>query len=683
MATTLLDAGPGTTVTTPGDLKAKLDSVGAAPAFAVNTAYGLSAIVQYEGKLYRCKAAVAADNTATPDSDTAHWEALSLASDFMTIVKLTDGAETMGSIAERLGVINGSAQAQHVMFDVGAIVTTPQLYLCTIYIDSANSILRLVDSVTGKSYTGTYNASETLSQVLAKAKDSFVNIVVTATTQDGVTVTGQTVSLWGGADKSSGTPIETAAYNGQPVTFTVARGTEYYIEITSTIPNHFSPNTAHGVANELTLITLTYQDTSNIITFAGIQGFLQSIAEDETLTTDAERIAFAQNALLPEGNTAKEIADTWTDDNGTVYDNPMVVMDIKYYEDENGDRHLGCKMERKWVTHFTPEVDARETVVKCSADEVGVSGIGYFSWCAAYDNNSKSYSVNSHCHYNGTVYKCLTAYTSATTDATPDSDVQHWQAVADPDSEEYLYSTVANQCVPFKVPYTAKVYEQTGATNYYGIYKNGAGVEWYSYFAATRYGCNRWSHSGLRQYLNSDGAAGTWWASQHIGDEAPSYHITRRGYKAGCTAALVAAAKKFKVETINWDDTATQYGDSGKYIDVCYDTFSIDSITEVFGVNSFGEEGTYDLYWKRAVGIDAPTSDRSTGRVRYRQDNHANSIVTMLRSADRNCSRSGMKAVVGTYYVEGSPAPGTIWGYAGYCSASTRRGGVAPCCVIW
>ena len=36
-------------------------------------------------------------------------------------------------------------------------------------------------------------------------------------------------------------------------------------------------------------------------------------------------------------------------------------------------------------------------------------------------------------------------------------------------------------------------------------------------------GNNRWSVSNIRQWLNSDGAAGSWWSAQHEYDAAPTY----------------------------------------------------------------------------------------------------------------------------------------------------------------
>ena len=45
-------------------------------------------------------------------------------------------------------------------------------------------------------------------------------------------------------------------------------------------------------------------------------------------------------------------------------------------------------------------------------------------------------------------------------------------------------------------------------------------------------GNNRWSVSNIRQWLNSDGAAGSWWSAQHTVDAVPTY-ASEPGFLAG------------------------------------------------------------------------------------------------------------------------------------------------------
>ena len=100
-------------------------------------------------------------------------------------------------------------------------------------------------------------------------------LTVTVNTQDGVTVTGQTVTVRaGGAD---GPVYGTAEYNGQPVSFRVSDGFAYYVEVTDNLAAHFKPNTVKGVINNANAaVTLLYNDFSTIQTAPDIQAALDA-----------------------------------------------------------------------------------------------------------------------------------------------------------------------------------------------------------------------------------------------------------------------------------------------------------------------------------------------------------------------------------------------------------------------
>lgn len=100
-------------------------------------------------------------------------------------------------------------------------------------------------------------------------------LTVTVLTQDGVTVTGQTVTVReGGAD---GQVFATATYDGQPVSFAVPVGFAYYVSVSDNLASHFNPTTATGIVTNTNLaVTLTYSDFSNIRTAADIQAALNA-----------------------------------------------------------------------------------------------------------------------------------------------------------------------------------------------------------------------------------------------------------------------------------------------------------------------------------------------------------------------------------------------------------------------
>lgn len=98
-------------------------------------------------------------------------------------------------------------------------------------------------------------------------------LTVTCATQDGVTVTGQTVTIrQGGAD---GPVYKQLAYSGQPVSLPLPKGFLYHVSVTDTLASHFNPTTASGVIVDADVsVTLTYSDFSSIQTAADIKAAL-------------------------------------------------------------------------------------------------------------------------------------------------------------------------------------------------------------------------------------------------------------------------------------------------------------------------------------------------------------------------------------------------------------------------
>ena len=98
-------------------------------------------------------------------------------------------------------------------------------------------------------------------------------VTVTAVTQDGVTVTGQTVTVR--EIDAQGEIFDTAAYDGQPVTFVLPVGFEYHISISSMLADHFNPTVATGIVQHTDIsVVLTYSDFSTITSFTDIQAAL-------------------------------------------------------------------------------------------------------------------------------------------------------------------------------------------------------------------------------------------------------------------------------------------------------------------------------------------------------------------------------------------------------------------------
>lgn len=100
-------------------------------------------------------------------------------------------------------------------------------------------------------------------------------LTVTVNTQDGVTVTDQTVTVRAG--DADGPVYGTAEYNGQPVSFRVVDGFAYFVEVTDNLAAHFKPTTVKGVINGASAaVTLLYNDFHTIQTAPDIQAALDA-----------------------------------------------------------------------------------------------------------------------------------------------------------------------------------------------------------------------------------------------------------------------------------------------------------------------------------------------------------------------------------------------------------------------
>ena len=101
------------------------------------------------------------------------------------------------------------------------------------------------------------------------------SLIVTAVTQDSVTVTGQTVTVRSGS--ASGQIFATKAYEGQPVSFALPVGFTYFVSISDTLSGHFNPTTATGIIVDTDVaVTLTYSDFNSIATIQDLKAALDA-----------------------------------------------------------------------------------------------------------------------------------------------------------------------------------------------------------------------------------------------------------------------------------------------------------------------------------------------------------------------------------------------------------------------
>ena len=516
----------------------------------------------------------------------------------VTTEKLTSGSETMASVKARIDEINEAGK--HVFFDTAAIEIEEPLYLVTIYINEADGVLHLHDQVTGKQYIGVYDGTETIAQVLSKAVDVYVPITVTAVTQVTdpetghlVPVMGQTVSLYEGSSAETGILKTQATYNGSPVDFMVAKGMEYFITISSTMPGFFSPSTAHGFAQQVTAVTLTYQDAQHIEDYAGLAAAAGSIAD----------IDEAKNALI-----GKVIEDVWTDYDDVAagdaashdmgpnsdesghprYYDPMICIDIRDVQDGDGVTHRGAVMMRKWATKYDIVMDLANREEATAAEDATMrEGVYYYGYAPDY-SNARTYQTNEVCRrvVEGvtTIYKCSTKITAA-----EEWNPAHWTAITDGTYPSNLSFVRINPNGEHGTP--------TPFADYVRIFRSSVNDST-CYILVN--GHFRYEQSYWRKYLTADPTTepGAWAVPGRIGQMTPTGYALRSPYQRGCSAELLAAAKPTKVRCAS--NTVT---DGGAEYDVV-DKFFLPSRIEYFGTaeNGYKTEGATPLkFWRDKV----------------------------------------------------------------------------------
>lgn len=121
--------------------------------------------------------------------------------------------------------------------------------------------------------------AEKMDTLIGLMQKSYYTLVVTVLTRDDVEVTGVTVYVrQGGAD---GPVYKTAAYEGQPVSFSLPQGFAYHVSV-SKLAHHYNPTTASGIISDTNVShTLYYSDMSHITSAGDIQ---QALDDNEDLT---------------------------------------------------------------------------------------------------------------------------------------------------------------------------------------------------------------------------------------------------------------------------------------------------------------------------------------------------------------------------------------------------------------
>ena len=150
------------------------------------------------------------------------------------------------------------------------------------------------------------------------------------------------------------------------------------------------------------------------------------------------------------------------------------------------------------------------------------------------------------------------------------------------------------------------------------------------------YGSGRWSESAIRQYLNSDAAAGAWWVAKNPWDRPPSQASSLRGFCAGIDSDLLDIIEP--VEVVTALNTVEGFADT---TETTLDKFFLPSLQEMYiNPQLAGVEGVDWDYYKdlaEEAGLSGKFAQGGTYPIliTYQAGNTTNPVTVWLRSCSR------------------------------------------------
>ena len=128
-----------------------------------------------------------------------------------------------------------------------------------------------------------------------------------------------------------------------------------------------------------------------------------------------------------------------------------------------------------------------------------------------------------------------------------------------------------------------------------------------------RYGSNNYRESAMRQYINSERAAGSVWVGKTVFDRPPSWAATTAGFLFGVDPEFISVLGKVKKVT-----ALNTVSDGGGSEETDEKVFLV-SRTEVYGGNEItGGEGTPYAYYANYSDLTAPGTSSDANRIKRR-----------------------------------------------------------------
>ena len=283
-------------------------------------------------------------------------------------------------------------------------------------------------------------------------------------------------------------------------------------------------------------------------------------------------------------------------EDGTIYDNPLRIVDIREEEFEDGDTRKGMWLQQKYATADAVQFSHPRALV---ALPEGLAAGTYYIACA---------------------YKVSNYFTSGSgIQFTTTIDIPAGGRIAPTLSGSYANFNESMGLISYAADGKTVLENLTVTKGTSGTLLGTTGAnansrsENVNDIYEVQYGSNNFEISAARQWLNSDKKAGEWWTPQDKWDVAPANLNNIDGYLSKLPKSLVAALRP--ISTVTVGNTAVYSNAEAE----TFDLVTMPSKEQMYIAKQSNNEGAAFSYWQELNGTDTPyqngSYNQSTGSI--------------------------------------------------------------------
>lgn len=444
-------------------------------------------------------------------------------------------------------------------------------------------------------------------------------------------------------------------------------------DVNSMIAQNFSTSTSYNTGEYVIYNNDLYRFTRDHSAGAWNNNHVIAVKvgnELKNINSEISRLSYQQiSEIVKSGladqyfNIGDQITVKW-DNGSTNYDLPFDIVAMRDVVDADGNTVPGMILQAHWVLPGV-QFDASEAAYVASV--IIPAGTYYIEIGQNWGDNCKAnykyeFTTTQNVPVGGQIVMTRSGNNQYTWGA-PDQNPSTWVV--------YTFASNAST-TPIEGPLSLTEYtnNQTPTSTSLGTLVSSTkySLNGINNLQRAGYGYNRWSQSAMRQWLNSNANAGSWWEPKNPFDRQPQQLASMRGFMAGLGSDFLNIIKPVTITTALNTISDSEIGTTETTID----RFFCPSLEEEYCVPQLaGVEGAYWPYWKERLELDSPqgwyTDNANVNHIRYSISNHSSVLTVRLRSAYRSSAYNA-------WYVYST-------GSVSYNNA-TYSYGSCPACVI-